>query len=403
MRNRFLICLLIPMLLFSSCSVDTRDNGLTIGVVLDTSKKSSLHKSSIISACESMNIQMNDLIIETDILEENCFVKLEELIKRGCDILFAVGDGFEDYVIQAAQENPYIRFCYYGGKSHPDIRPGNFYTYAVDTSQQNYLAGVVAGHKLNELYENEILSNDKLKLGYIGVLPDADSISDYTAFYLGAKSVCEYAEMDVHFTGAYEDKTAELASAKILTAMGCAVISQHSVLNTAASVCEENGVFFVGNGTSVKGTAPACYLVSTASDYKACYMYALEKVSSGEALPNFWVCGAEDNIPQLTDFNAEAFLLEDTLNTAKTDVSNICGEFAQKKLGVFNINRFTVNGKKTETTVNEELYEMYFGVEYINKYNCFAEYEYSSSPKFAFEADGINQLNDDEFRAVIGG
>lgn len=394
-KSRMFVLLPVLVLIFmSACSSGSKT--LKAGIVLDSSAASVIHKSSFNAACEELGIK-DDSEIKENIAAENCFTELTEMVKSGCNVIFTAGDEFEDYVIQAAQENPYVSFWHYGGQSHIDIRPENFHTYAIDTSQQRYIAGVVAGYKLNELYENEILPKNNLKLGYVAELPDADSISDYTAFYLGAKSVCDSVEMDVHFTGTVEDKSAELASAKVLTAAGCTLITQQSVLNAAASVCEENGVFFIGNSSLVSDDEPTYQIVCTADDYKVCYSGVLEKLISGESLPRFLVFGAKDGVPQLAKFNPDTFLTEATFNKAKTAADEANAQFAKNQLGAFNTNRFTVDGKRTETTAAEELYEIYFGVEYINKYNWFAEYEYCSVPKFSFAVDGINQLNANEF------
>ncbi len=400
-KSRIFVLLPVLVLIFmSACSAGNK--AVKAGLVLNSSGASAMHKNSFYAACEELGIK-DDAEIKENIAAENCFAELSAMAKSGCDVIFTAGDEFEDYAIQAAQENPNVDFWHYGGQSHIDIRPENFHTYAIDTSQKRYLAGIVAGHKLNELYENEIAPKSKLKLGYVAELPDADSISDYTAFYLGAKSVCDFVTMDVHFTGTIEDKSAELASAKVLSAAGCTLITQQSVLNTAASVCEENGIFFIGNSSLSSEDEPTCQIVCTAADYKACYSCVIEKSISGESLPRFLVCGAKDGVPQLVNFEPDTFLLKETFSKAKSAVDEANAQFAQNQLGVFNTNRFTVNGKRTETTATEELYEVYFGVEYINKYNWFAEYEYCSVPKFSFAVDGINQLNVSEFLHEISG
>ena len=54
--------------------------------------------------------------------------------------------------------------------------------------------------KLNEMIKNGEVSKDKCKIGYVGAFPYAEVISGFTSFYLGVKSVCDSATMEVKYT-----------------------------------------------------------------------------------------------------------------------------------------------------------------------------------------------------------
>jgi len=43
------------------------------------------------------------------------------------------------------------------------------------------------------------------KIGYVGAFPYAEVKSGYTAFFLGVRSVCKEATMEVQFTGSWYD------------------------------------------------------------------------------------------------------------------------------------------------------------------------------------------------------
>ena len=64
-----------------------------------------------------------------------------------------------------------------------------------------YLAGVAAGMKLQEMIDNGEIKADEAVIGYVGAYTFAEVISGYTAFFLGAQSVCPSATMMVEFIG----------------------------------------------------------------------------------------------------------------------------------------------------------------------------------------------------------
>ena len=59
-------------------------------------------------------------------------------------------------------------------------------------------------------------SRRQAKIGYVGAFTYAEVISGYTSFFLGARSVCPTATMEVTFTGCWYDETAEKEGAQKL-------------------------------------------------------------------------------------------------------------------------------------------------------------------------------------------
>ena len=51
--------------------------------------------------------------------------------------------------------------------------------------------------KLNEMIANGDITEDQAKMGYVGAYTYAEVMSGYTSFFLGARSVCPSATMDV--------------------------------------------------------------------------------------------------------------------------------------------------------------------------------------------------------------
>ena len=112
-------------------------------------------------------------------------------------------------MIQAATEFPDIQFCHSTGTKAHTEGLDNYHNAFASIYEGRYLAGVAAGMKLNEMIDSGKITADQAKMGYVGAYTYAEVISDYTSFYLGAKSVCPSATMEVTFTGSWYDETAE--------------------------------------------------------------------------------------------------------------------------------------------------------------------------------------------------
>ena len=59
---------------------------------------------------------------------------------------------------------------------------------------------------------------DRCKIGYVGAFPYAEVISGFTSFYLGVKSVCDSATMEVKYTNSWASFDLEKECAEQLIA-----------------------------------------------------------------------------------------------------------------------------------------------------------------------------------------
>ena len=144
-----------------------------------------------------------------------------ELVDEGCNIIFADSFGHEDYMIQAAKEIPNVQFCHSTGTKAHTEGLANYHNAFAAIYEGRYLAGVAAGLKLNEMIESGEITADQAKIGYVGAFTYAEVVSGYTSFFLGARSVCPSATMEVTFTGSWYDETAEKEGAQKLISNGC--------------------------------------------------------------------------------------------------------------------------------------------------------------------------------------
>ena len=222
---------------------------------------------------------------------------LQELVDQGCQIIFATSFGFEPYVVEMAKAHPEIQFCHATGEQAAEVNLPNYHNYFTGIHEVRYLTGIAAGMKLKELGET--------KLGYVAAFPYAECISAYSAFYLGAKSVCPEATMDVIYTQQWNDPTTEAQVAQKLIDSGCVVLGQDADSTATATTAENNGVFQVGYNSDMIEAAPKASLISARSDWSIYLDYAVQCVIDGKAIDTDWCQGLADGAVYLSPLNTD--------------------------------------------------------------------------------------------------
>ena len=287
-------------------------------------------------ACEKMGIEY---VIKTNIPEgQECYEAACELADAGCNFIFADSFGPEDYMIEAAKEYPDVQFCHATGTKAHTENVANFHNAFASIYEGRYLAGIVAGMKLNEMIDAGEITAEEAKMGYIGAYTYAEVISGYTSFYLGAKSVCPSVTMEVTFTGSWYDETAEKEGANTLINDGCVLISQHADSMGAPTACETAGVPNVSYNGSTASACPNTFLVSSRIDWAPYFEYAMGCVANGTAIDTDWVGTLATGSVKLTDLGENvAEGTADAIAAAQADIES-------GKTHVFDITTFTVEG-----------------------------------------------------------
>ena len=287
-------------------------------------------------ACEKMGIEY---VIKTNIPEgQECYEAACELADAGCNFIFADSFGHEDYRIEAAKEYPDVQFCHATGTKAHTENVANFHNAFASIYEGRYLAGIVAGMKLNEMIDAGEITAEEAKMGYIGAYTYAEVISGYTSFYLGAKSVCPSVTMEVTFTGSWYDETAEKEGANTLINDGCVLISQHADSMGAPTACETAGVPNVSYNGSTASACPNTFLVSSRIDWAPYFEYAMGCVANGTAIDTDWVGTLATGSVKLTDLGENvAEGTADAIAAAQADIES-------GKTHVFDITTFTVEG-----------------------------------------------------------
>ena len=292
---------------------------------------------------------------------------LQELVDQGCQIIFATSFGFENYVVEMAKEHPEIQFCHATGVKASTEGLSNYHNYFTSIYEARYLGGIAAGMKLKELGET--------KLGYVAAFPFAEVISGYTAFYLGAKSVCPEATMDVIYTQSWNDPTTEAQVAKTLIDSGCKVISQHSDSTAPATTAEKNGAFQVGYNSDMIDAAPNASLISARSDWGIYLEYAVQCMIDGKAIDTDWCQGLAEGAVYVSPLNTDI---------AAEGTQEAIDEATEKiKSGELHVFAGPLTGKAVDGGEDLNLAEGEY----------FHESEERSAPSFAYIVDGITEVS----------
>lgn len=302
---------------------------------------------------------------------------------------FSDSFGHEDYVLQAASDYPEIEFCHATGTKAHTAKLDNFHNAFAAIYEGRYLDGVAAGLKLNEMIGNKEITEDEAILGYVGAHQYAEVISGYTAFYLGARSVCPTAKMKVDFTGSWYDETAEKEMATNLIAQGCKVISGHADSMGIPTACESAGVPFVFYNGSVINACPNSFIISTKINWEPYFDYAIKAALNDEPIDADWSGNLATNSVLMTDVNL-AVAAPDTvakLNEVKMAIEN-------GSINIFDTNSFTINGETVTSYMADVDYdENYEGDTEVIVDGCFSESTFRSAPYFDLTIDGIELLN----------
>ena len=293
-------------------------------------------------AAENLGMSEDQIILKTNIPEgQECYETAADLADQGCGIVFADSFGHEDYMIQAAQEFPEVEFCHSTGTKAHTEGYDNYHNAFASIYEGRYLAGVAAGMKLNQMIEEGTITPEEAKIGYVGAFTYAEVISGFTSFFLGARSVCPEATMEVTFTGSWYDETAEKEAANKLIENGCVLISQHADSMGAPTACEAAGVPNVSYNGSTKDAGPNSYIISSKIDWAPYFEYAILCAANGEAMDPDWTGTLETTSVQLTELN-DAVAAPGTQEA----LEEVQAQLEDGTLHVFDISTFTVGGEE---------------------------------------------------------
>ena len=338
-------------------------------------------------ACEKLGVEY---VLKTNIGEsEACYETAADLADGGCNIVFADSFGHEDYMIQAAKEYPDVQFCHATGTKAHTEGLANFHNAFASIYEGRFLGGIAAGLKLNQLIEEGKITAEEAKLGYIGAYTYAEVISGYTSFFLGARSVCPSATMEVTFTGSWYDPTLEQEAAIKLINDKCVVISEHADSMGAPTEFQKNGIPFVFYNGSAAEACPDTYIVASRINWEPYFEFIINAVANGEEIPADYTGTIATGSVVLAELNEAA-----AAPGTKEAIEEATAKLASGELKVFDTATFTKDGAALESyQADVDTDPAYTPDTEVIADGYFHESEYRSAPYFDLQIDGITLLD----------
>ena len=357
---------------------------------------------------KDLGLSDDQVVIVTNIGEDSsCYDAAVDLAKnKGCKVIFADSFGHESFMKQAAQEYPEVQFCHATGTSGKIANIENFHNAFASIYEGRYLAGIAAGLKLNEMIAAGKITAEQAVIGYVGAFTYAEVISGYTSFFLGARSVCPTATMEVTFTGSWYDEALEKEGAQQLIANGCKLISQHADSFGAPTACENAKVPNVSYNGSTKDAGPNTYIISSRIDWAPYYEYAIKAVMEGKTIDTDWTGTLATGSVVLEEINdaVAAKGTAEAIEAAKAKLEK--GELhvfdtstfttrADDTMNAFKVDTLKVDGDGhiTSYMADVDTDANYTGDTEAIKDGYFAESSDRSAPYFDLQIDGITLLN----------
>ena len=375
--------------IFRKRSVQTKDKFCLI--TLHDSNSS--YDKNFIDAFNEIGTELGvDVEIKSGVPEgEECYNAAKEFAESGCKGIFADSFGHEEYILKAAKEYPKIQFAHATGTLAHTEKLDNFHNVFAKIYEARYVTGIAAGMKLNEMIKNNEIKESEAKIGYVGAFPYAEVISGFTAFYLGAKSVCNSTTMKVRYTGSWYDEQLEKEAAeKLIDDDKCKIISQHADSQGAPNVCESKGVpnvYYNGENTQLTKS----YLISQKINYKPFFKKFVENTQKGTKMDYDYTGSLNDD--SVIVYKASSIAASGT----QTAVDKAIEDLKSNKTKVFDTSKFTVNGTKlTSYKADVDTDENFEKDKEAISDGYFHESEYRSAPYFDIIIDGIDSVVEEE-------
>lgn len=254
------------------------------------------HIAGMVEAMDKLGLEPDtQLIMKSNIVDSaSCDAAIKALSEAGCQVIFSTSSDHEQAMVANAPDYPNIQFCAASGTQGVSDEADNTHNYYARVYEARYLSGIAAG-----------LKTETDRLGFVAAKPNAEVISGFTAYYLGAKSVNPEAELFVQYTGSWSNAEEEAAAAQALIDMGCDVISQHTGTTAPATTAQEAGVWAVGYHKDMTDDAKDAVLVSARINWGVYYEYALDSLLTGEKIEQDWCEGLSEGAVLLSDLNQD--------------------------------------------------------------------------------------------------
>ena len=345
----------------------------------------------------------NHLEIKTGVAESSACLDAANELAKSCNVVFADSFGHEDYMIQAAAQNPTVRFCHATGTKAHTTNLANYSNAFASIYEGRYMAGYAAGLKLNLMKQEAEANNQTFtpKVGYIGAFPYAEVKSGYTSFFLGVRAAYEGTDaptMVVRYTSSWYDYDAEYQAAKALVEQdGCVLISQHADSMGAPTLCKEKNVPNITYNIETKDTCAATYVSYSRINWAPYFEYIMNCSMTGVRIDADWTGTLETGSVEyaITD---KTEVWGSAANYALVQAA-MTVEYGKLVAGqqVFATDKFKVSGNVL-TTYKADVNDWgdFQGETEVVLNGAFRESKFRSAPYFDLLIDGITEVSDNK-------
>lgn len=389
---------------------------ITIGIIARTDECGGIdnvHLNGIEAAAGQLGLDLDRQIITRYFVrdDEEAYRTAAALADSGCDIIFSYAPGHEKYLHRAAASFPEVTFVAAGGDQAAASGLDNLKNVNARSFQSRYVSGIVAGMKLKELLAAGDVTDPYV--GYVATYPEAEAVSDYTAFFLGVRSIVPEARMDVQYTHApYTEYSQEdVPLVRDFLARGAVIIAEQSFSTMAPrlvhAAMDSGGThFLIGVDHDLSLDAPHVILTTVKTNWTAIYRKTLEGFLAG-TVPADYSAGVEEAAVMITEPGPSA------AKGTQAAVTEVWEALEQGTLQVFATSRFTVTEDYEQASAAGRTppYEIdgkghvvsAFALDSDGDSVCdqgeairdgaFAEAVLRSAPYFYLRIDGIRELN----------
>ena len=395
----------------AATATDAAASDLKVGVITigdETEGYTAAHINGIKAAAQKLGMSDSQIVWKYMVPEgAECSDAAEDLVGQGCNLVVSNSYGHQTYIVEEAEKYPDVTFVSMTGDFAALTGLDNFKNAFTNVYESRYVAGVVAGMKLQELVEsgtltpetqpNSFTADGKVKIGYVGAYNYAEVVSGYTAFFLGVQSVYPNVAMEVMYTNSWFDIDKEGAAAEALIANGSVIIGQHADSTGAPAATQKQKdagkiCYSVGYNIDMLATAPTAALTSATNVWKVYYKELFEGAQAG-SIPQDWCKGYEDGAVAITDLGPEC------ADGTAEKVAEVEAALKDGSLHVFDTSKFTVGGETVTTAPVDLTYYDYSTGSPVAVYQgetkeaisdgYFHEGELRAAPTFSLRIDGI--------------
>jgi basic membrane protein A len=368
---------------------------IKVGVILVNNENSTYdmaHIDGIQKGAQAAGLTEDRIVWRYNIPEdETCYDTAVDLVEQGCNYVIADSYGYQNYMLQAAEQYPDVTFIAITGDNAALSGLPNLKNAFPRAFESRYVSGVVAGMKLQQLLDDGAINEPYI--GFIGGFAYSEVISAYTAFFLGVQSVVPSAYMEVVYTYSWSNPIAEGKIADALIDNDVHIISQYSDttdtpvrVQTALNAGKQ--VYFIGSGIDVLDAAPTAVLTSVQNDWSVYYAYVFKTALAGGDIITDWSEGYAAGAVMLSKLG-QSCAPGTAMKVAEVETALIDGT-----LNVFDTERFSVGGMLVTTykaiDTNGD-WEGDKGEAIVN--GIFYESKLRSAPYFDLHIDGITELD----------